>query len=189
MIHRQSAKQSPLQWSGKAHEMQVEKEATVKQLKVFCLIVVAGILFAARAGDAQALMAGDEMLIEMLKHDIKDAKTEVLTSVMKFSAEDAALFWPIYKTYQDQAEKLSDERLALIKEYGAAYWSITDSQASDIAKRWFALQNKRSVALQALYSELAEKMTASTALKATQLEYRLNLILDMQIANELPMID
>lgn len=140
-------------------------------------------------GHGQAVMAGDELFLEMLKHDIREAKTEVMTNTMKFSAADAAAFWPVYKAYQDEARKLADSRVELIKEYAAAYWSITNTQAADLATRWLDYQKKRGDMTAKLYEDLAEALSPAQALKAVQLEYRLNLILDSQIANELPMLE
>ena len=37
--------------------------------------------------------------------------------------------------------------------------------------------------------ELAKAMTPVQAMKAAQLEYRLDLVLNMQIVNELPMVE
>lgn len=154
-----------------------------------CVALVVCLATLTPAAYGQAVMAGDELFLEMLKHDIREAKTEVMTNVMKLSADDAAVFWPVYKTYQDEARKLADSRVELIKEYGAAYWSITNTQAADLASRWLEYQKKRGEMTAKLYHDLAEDLSPAQALKAVQLEHRLNLILDSQIANELPMLE
>jgi hypothetical protein len=140
------------------------------------------------AADAQAVMAGDEMFIEMLKHDVDQTRIEVMTSVMGFSSEEKAAFWPVYDDYRKKSDELAQKDLALMKEYAAAYWSLTDDQAKDMATRWFEIEVERKRMLGDLYSELAKVITPVKALKACQLENRLDLVLDMQIANELPMI-
>jgi len=141
------------------------------------------------AAHSQAVMAGDEMFIEMLKHDIDQTRTEVMTSVMGFSAEENAVFWPVYNEYRKKSDELAKKDLALMKEYGSAYWSLTDDQAEDMAGRYFGLEIARKKLLGELYKELAKVVTPVQALKACQLENRLDLVLDMQIANELPMIE
>ena len=79
--------------------------------------------------------------------------------------------------------------LALTKEYAAAYWSLTDEQAADMATRYFEIEVARKQLLAELYQELSKVVTPVKALKACQLENRLDLILEMQMANELPMIE
>ena len=141
------------------------------------------------AAHGQSVMAGDEMFIEMLKHDIRQARTDVMTSVMQLSTEDAAIFWPIYNEYRKKANELADMELAQINEYAGAYWSLTNTQATDMATKFFDIEGKRLAHLQAFYQGLAEALSPVQAMKAAQLEYRLDLILDMQIVNELPMVE
>lgn len=149
-----------------------------------------GFLFVVNgAAHGQAVMAGDEMFIDLLKHDIDQARTEVMTSVMGLSAEEKAVFWPVYNEYRKKSDGLAKKDLALMKEYASAYWSLTDDQAKDMAGRYFELEIARKKLLGQLYEELAKVVTPVQALKACQVESRLDLILDTQIANELPMIE
>jgi hypothetical protein len=165
------------------------KEVEVKRLSIIAIPLVGLACLAASAANAQSVMAGDEMFIEMLKHDIREARTDVMTSVMKLSAEDAAVFWPIYNDYRQKANALADKELAHINEYAGAYWSLTNSQAAEMASNFFKTEGERAALLEELYNNLAEALTPVQALKAAQLEYRLDLVLDMQIVNELPMVE
>lgn len=161
----------------------------MKRLTTIAICLVGLVLVASSAAQAQAVMAGDEMFIEMLKHDIREARTEVMTSVMKLSAEDAAVFWPIYNAYRQKASAQADKELAQINEYAGAYWSLTNTQAAEMAKNFFEIETKRLALLEGLYQDLAKAMTPVQAMKAAQLEYRLDLVLNMQIVNELPMVE
>jgi len=161
----------------------------VKRLSIFAICLVGLVFLASTAARGQAVMAGDEMFIEMLKHDIREARTDVMTSVMKLSAEDAAVFWPIYNDYRQKANALADKELAQINEYAGAYWSLTNSQATDMADNFFKTEAERGALLEDLYRDLAKALTPVQAMKAAQLEYRLDLVLDMQIVNRLPMVE
>lgn len=161
----------------------------MNRLSTIAICLVGLVFVASSAAQAQAVMAGDEMFIEMLKHDIREARTEVMTSVMKLSAEDAAVFWPIYNDYRKEAGAQADKELAQINEYAGAYWSLTNTQAAEMAKNFFEIEKKRLALLEGLYMELAKAMTPVQAMKAAQLEYRLDLVLNMQIVNELPMVE
>jgi len=161
----------------------------VKRLALFSLCLVGVFFIVDGAAHGQAVMAGDEVFIEMLKHDIDQTRTEVMTSVMGFSAEEKAVFWPVYNEYRKKSDELAKKDLALMKEYSSAYWSLTDDQAEDMAGRYFELEVARKKLLGELYKELAKVVSPVQALKACQLESRLDLVLDTQIANELPMIE
>ena len=74
----------------------------MKRLSIFALCLVGFFFVVNGAAHSQAVMAGDEMFIEMLKHDIDQTRTEVMTSVMGFSAEENAVFWPVYNEYRNK---------------------------------------------------------------------------------------
>ena len=161
----------------------------MKRLSIIAICLVGAAFVTNSAAHGQAVMAGDEMFIQMLKVDIREARTEVMTSVMKLSAEDAAIFWPIYNSYRQKASALADKELAQINEYAGAYWSLTNTQAADMASKFFATEKARLGQLESLYNELAKALSPVQAMKAAQLEYRLDLVLNMQIVNELPMVE
>ena len=58
-----------------------------------------------------------------------------------------------------------------------------------MATDWFNIQRSRIELLNNLYSNVSEALTPLKAMKVTQLESRFDLIIDMQIANELPMVE
>lgn len=165
------------------------KEVQVRRLFLFSLCLVGLFSVVNEAAHGQAVMAGDEMFIEMLKHDVDQTRIEVMNSVMELTQEEGHVFWPVYNAYRKKSDELADKDLALMKEYSAAYWSLTDEQAKDMATRYFDLEVERKKLLAELYKDLIEVVTPVQALKACQVENRLDLILDMQIANELPMIE
>ena len=161
----------------------------MRRLFLFALCLVGFFSVVNGAAHGQAVMAGDEMFIEMLKHDVDQTRIEVMNSVMGLTQEEGQVFWPVYNAYRKKSDEMADKDLALMKEYSAAYWSLTDDQAKDMATRYFDLEVERKKLLAELYKDLTTVVTPVQALKACQVENRLDLILDMQIANELPMVE
>ena len=44
--------------------------------------------------------------VELLRSDIKFQKKFLVTQTMNFSEEDGSVFWPIYKEYEKEIDKL-----------------------------------------------------------------------------------
>ena len=132
---------------------------------------------------------GEEAFLELLRSDVRKETTAIITNNMSFSAEEAAAFWPIYKRYQDEVAKIGDKRLQMIKEYATSVDSLTDEQADQMATDWFNIQESRTALLRNLYDNVSEALSPLKAMKVTQLESRFDLVIDMQIANELPMME
>jgi hypothetical protein len=57
--------------------------------------------------------------VDALRADLSNGKVKTINDVMKLSDEEARVFWPISKDYEDELFENGDRRVALIKEYSA----------------------------------------------------------------------
>jgi hypothetical protein len=129
-----------------------------------------------------------ETYMDLLRSDVKAQKVQIIGVMMQFSPDQASTFWPIYKEYDVSLTKLGDQRLAIIKEYAANYDSMTDAKADDLIERSIALETDRNALLKQTYEQVKNKIGAKEAARFLQVEHQLLLIIDLQIASELPAI-
>jgi hypothetical protein len=127
--------------------------------------------------------------IELLRSDVNTEKKALITEVMKFSEEDASIFWPIYKGYEFKLDKLGDKRVANIKDYAENYMNMTDEKADAIIKQAFDYQSERLDLKKDIYNELKEKLNPSQAAKFIQLDNLIQLLIDLQINANLPLLE
>ena|SRR5260221_7776287 len=126
--------------------------------------------------------------IDLMRADVKAEKVQVLGAMMQFSPDEASAFWPIYKSYDADLTKLGDQKLALIKEYADNYESMTDEKADELVQKSFELVSARNALLKNCYEQVKSKMGAKTAARFVQVEHQLVLIIDLQIASQLPAV-
>ena len=75
--------------------------------------------------------------IELLKSDVKAEKKAIITEVMAFTDQQSEAFWPIYREFEFELDKLSDIRIANIKDFAANYDSLTDVKADQLINNSF----------------------------------------------------
>jgi hypothetical protein len=126
--------------------------------------------------------------IDLLHGDVRQQKAEFMGSVMLFSAQDAAKFWPIYSDYDAQLAKLNDQRIEIIKEYAQSYNQMTDAKADELIQKSLAYQKQRSELLVQTYDKVKEALGAVTAARFAMVEHQLLLIIDLQIDSSLPVV-
>ena len=126
--------------------------------------------------------------IELLRSDIKTQAKFIVSQTMKFSEEDASIFWPIYKEYEIELDKLGDKRLANLRDFANNYDKMTDPKADEIINQAFNYQEDRLKIKRNMYEKLKNKFNSSTAAKFIQLEHQIQLIVDLKINAELPLI-
>jgi len=135
---------------------------------------------------APAMAARD--LIELMRSDLRTDKRAIITQAMQMSEDQSDKFWPVYKEYEDQLVKLNDERVTLIKDYGAQYNSMTDQSAKDLINRSFKLQEQRTSLLKKYVSKMSKAVDVKSAARWAQVEHAVDSAIDLQIASELPLL-
>ncbi len=147
------------------------------------VVVLGGVLVSYSSAYGQI-----DSYVELLRSDIRLQKQAVLTEVMQFSDEQAAVFWPIYREYDLERSKIGDQRLALIKEFAANYETMTDEKAMDIAARSFQLEEDRVKLRKKYFGTVQKALDPIIAAKFVQVERAIDALIDVQLASELPLM-
>jgi hypothetical protein len=149
---------------------------------MFSLLIPA---VAAMADEAQV-----NRYVEMMRQDIRDQKEAIIREVIVFKegeGDKAAAFWNIYRDYQKDLKKITDVRIAIIKDYAVSFDKMTDAKAKELAKRVLANDKAALKLKESYYGKFMKVMGASAANRFFQVENTLNSIILLQINTELPL--
>jgi hypothetical protein len=124
--------------------------------------------------------------IESLRADARADRTKIITHVMQFSDKDAAAFWPVYRKYEADTIKLNDQRVAIIKEYASSFASLTDPQASSLTSRALDFERQRADLDRKYFKDFSKVLPGVVVARFFQLQHRLNLLVDLELAAHLP---
>jgi hypothetical protein len=136
---------------------------------------------------AQTAAVPDQDL-QLLRKDLRSMKKQLVAANMQLTDAEAQKFWPVYDQYTAETIKLYDARYAIVKDYADHISNLTDAQATSIAKRW-GDADAAVIQLRQKYFPLFEKAIAGkkTAL-FFQIDRRLALMIDLQLASEIPLV-
>jgi hypothetical protein len=95
----------------------------------------------------------------------------------------------VYREYEFELSKLGDTRVALIKEYAEHYYTLGNEKAKELAKKFFDLEERRTSLKRKYYRKMEKGLPARTVSKFFQVEHRINLLIDVQLAAQLPLIE
>jgi hypothetical protein len=126
--------------------------------------------------------------VELLRSDLRTQKVAVITELMQFTEADDAAFWPIYREYELDLSRLNDGRLRLIESYSQSYTKLTAATANDLMVKALDLEAQRTTLKQKYYGKLKTALSPITAAKAVQIENQIQLLLDLQVAASLPLV-
>ena len=152
-------------------------------MKKLLLIIIALLLI-----NTVAYGKGVDAYIELLKSDMRTQKVAVITEAMQFTDKESSAFWPVYKKYEFELSEIIDDRIELIKNYVQNYDNLTDEKARQLAKKVFALEKRRTKLKKKYFKRFEKALSSTIAAKFIQVEKQINLLIDLQIASELPLI-
>jgi hypothetical protein len=125
---------------------------------------------------------------ELLRGDIRLQKAAIITHVMEFTETEDKAFWPIYRDYDAQMQKLADERVALVADYADAFEKMTDDIADALARKALDLERRRQEAKAKAYDRVKSALDGRIALRFLQVEHQLQQLIDLQISASLPIV-
>lgn len=125
--------------------------------------------------------------IESLRADLRADKVDIVTQAMQLSDKDAKLFWPVYHRYENDLRQVNNQRVALIKSYADKFPNVTDADAKVMINEALDYYSRRDD-LRKKYAEefLKSGLPPLTVAKFLQLEHRLDIIVDLELASQLP---
>jgi hypothetical protein len=140
----------------------------------------------APSAEADAQKKNTAAYIALMRRDVRQEKAEIMGSMMALTAQDSAKFWPIYSAYDEQLNKLNDQRVANIKLYVENYNHLTDDEADKMVQSAVAYQKARAELLGKAYEDVRQALGGVTAARFALVEHQILSIIDLQIVSSLP---
>jgi hypothetical protein len=165
------------------------KHSTTGLLVTLTLLAAAPRAFAQTAPSADANREMNlRAYVELLRSDVRTQRVAIITEVMGFTEDEDAKFWPLYRDYEGKLAKINDDRLAGIKEYALNFDKMTNEIADKLARGALGLEARRHALKVEFYDRLQSALSPKTAARFLQVENQILLLLDLQIAASLPII-
>jgi hypothetical protein len=150
-------------------------------MKKACLVII----MAATIAISSSASAQMEYL-EVLRSDVRAERVAIITEQMMFTEEQAEIFWPIYRDMEYEVNKLTDRRIALIKDYSDSYAEMTDKKAKELIEESFKIQEKYLGIEKKYFRKMSNALDPITAAKFMQVNHEMKLMVDLQISSGLP---
>ena len=140
---------------------------------------------------APARGAGEGMSesdFELMRSDIRTKKASLIADRMKFTDREASAFWPVYRQYEADLAAINDKKVSIMKDYMSRHEALTEQQAKQLAEDVFDVDQKTLDLREKCFGALEKAIPAKTIVRWLQLERRLQLLVDAQLAKDLPVI-
>jgi Cu/Ag efflux protein CusF len=147
-------------------------------------LLIAGVLTAPHLRAAQA----NEDAIAVARSVIKADRQAVVAQAMQFTETESQAFWPLYREYRAEMDKVGDGIVKLVKEYANAYPNVPEDRAKTMLKDLTDFEKKQSATRASHLKKFSKVLSASKTLRFAQVESRLDLALRLELAAEIPLV-
>lgn len=121
---------------------------------------------------------------------MREDKVLVINDAMNLDSADPnnKAFWHEYYQYEAELKAVNDERVQLIRDYEFNYEKMDNQIADNLAERALAIHKKKLELLAKYYEKVKKATTPIIAARFIQVEHQLGLILDIEIASQMPLL-
>jgi hypothetical protein len=127
--------------------------------------------------------------VRLLRNDVRSLKKQIISANIELTDAEAQQFWRIYDRYTAEMIKIEDKKFELLKEYARNYDTLTDQQADTYIQGRAAVEES-ILQLRLKYLPIFRKvLSGRTAALFTQMEWRLGLVAELQLASQVPMVE
>ena|SRR5215472_1971316 len=155
------------------------------------VVLSCGLLFA-QANPSQAAAptpASIDQDIALLRKDLRSQRKQIIAANMNLSGDEAEKFWPIYEQYVNDLVQINNTKYELIKQYALNAGTLTSDQADTTIKRWLGVDESVTQLRTKYVPTFRKVLSAQKTALFYQLDRRVQLMIDLQLASQIPLIE
>jgi hypothetical protein len=145
---------------------------------------IAGLLMLVSVVAVQA----QQEVIELAKADIRSGRMGLIVTAMELTAEQQEVFWPLYRQYADEQDKLLARRISMLQNFVASYDEMTDKLANEIAEQSFSIQRARTERRERYFKQFSAALGPVLAARFIQVDSQISTLMDFEMMRNTPLI-
>lgn len=136
----------------------------------------------------QSLTAEAQRNVNISRKMVDDKRNTQIAMFMSFSQEEKEKFWPLYREYREAMASVGDKRLAVIVDYANNVDRMTDPLAKQLLDRSFKVDKEFIQTKERYVKKFRRILPDIKVVRLMQLENRMDIAVDMKVAEGIPLM-
>jgi hypothetical protein len=137
----------------------------------------------------QTVSAKSQRDINIARKLINDKRNATLAFNVGFTQTEKEKFWPVYREYRKAMASVGNKRMANISDYADHFTNMSESKAKQLLDQHFAIE-KETIKIKEKYVRKFRKfLPQSKVVRIMQIEHRTDAMIDMKIAEGVPLME
>jgi Spy/CpxP family protein refolding chaperone len=121
-----------------------------------------------------------EAIVDVLQTQVAVKRTEMMARAALLPRAESDAFWPLYREYERERERLEGRARALLEDYLNSAGTLDDATAQALLDRLFDLYEQRLALLRKYATALQARLPMRQAAEFVQTEFELLRLLDLE---------
>jgi len=137
---------------------------------------------------AAATTAEQKAALQSIEKDLLAARADIISKNLGLTADQATKFWPMYEKYQAELKGIIETQLQNVKKYAENYQTLTDAQAIELANATIDRDAGAAALRRKWLPEFQTILPGKVAARFMQIDRRLSLLTQLELASQIPLI-
>jgi len=130
----------------------------------------------------------DDRAVQLTRSAIQAERQAILATNLELSEKERTIFWPLYEEYRKALESAVNTRVDLLNQYFASYETLTDLEATTLLDKHIAWE-KEVLKVRSTYAKkMGKALSGRTVARFFQIENKMDIIVEYELAGEIPLI-
>ncbi len=129
----------------------------------------------------------EEQALSLVRSVIQVDRAAAVAEELQLTETEAAKFWPLYKKYRTEMNRIGDQLVKSVQTYAFYYPIVPEDKAERLLKELTDLEKKQVATRTSWLKKFGKVLPASKTLRFAQVENRLDLALRLELAEGIPL--
>jgi esterase/lipase len=154
-------------------------------MKIRIILFAAGMIMAISPVFAQSI----DDYIEIARDVLNTEKKAAVAQAMQLSDAESTPFWELYNEYNLEANRVHNQRIALIKDFAKNYENLSDEKADELWNGVLSYQLQLLKLKKSYYKKFKKIISPGDAARYFQIENKIEALINASLAAEIPLIE
>jgi len=129
-----------------------------------------------------------EQVMTQFRDDMQATAADVMAKGLTLDADQAAKFWPMFKTFQGEQKAIIDDQLKALGKYRDTYQTLSPTDALAYVNSLLARDQKIHDLRVKYLAKFQEVVPPNIAARAIQIDRRLGFVGQVKISSQVPLV-
>jgi hypothetical protein len=151
------------------------------------LVLIALALSFGLATAAQAQFE-DSDAVRLTRSAVQAERQAIIAANLQLDEKERAVFWPLYKEYRSDLDTAINTRVKVLSRYFSSYETLTDKEAVKLLDQHLAWEQEVLEIRKKHARKMSKSLSGKTVAKFFQIENKMDIVVEYEMAGEIPLI-